>query len=472
MSEQYVYEYKDITVSGYDFEKIIELKIVREINEHAKLKIRGIISEENEDKYVEEANDKSFINISVNDNENNIKNLFQGIVTDISIETQNNVRILEIEALSRTYLMDIKKMVRTFQDENYTYMDVINILNNENGNVLAMDNITDDKKIDKLIVQYKETDWELIKRLASNFNAGLIPECQLDGTKYIIGMRKDGISYSLDEFNYSIKKSIQEYKEKYENGIETLNDMNLISYEITTNKMLNLCEAVNFNGKNLYVYKAIIEICDSEFINKYVLRDEKGMKIQKRYNDKLIGLSLKGNILDTKNDVVKIKLDIDSSQNKDTAKWFPYSTVYSSEDGTGWYCMPEVGDAIRLYFPDNEEKNAYAISSVNLKSSNSKKRSDPSVKNIGTKYGKQLVMKPGAVEIIGGNNLLMRMTDDGGIEIKSDKKIILEAQDDIEIKGKAKVSIKGDEGVDLTQNSANLAIKDDVKMTGGKVKIE
>ena len=50
MSEQYVYEYKDITVSGYDFEKIIELKIVREINEHAKLKIRGIISEENEDK--------------------------------------------------------------------------------------------------------------------------------------------------------------------------------------------------------------------------------------------------------------------------------------------------------------------------------------------------------------------------------------------------------------------------------------
>lgn len=472
MSEQYVYEYKDITVSGYDFEKIIELKIVREINEHAKLKIRGIISEENEDKYVEEANDKSFINISVNDNENNIKNLFQGIVTDISIDTQNNVRILEIEALSRTYLMDIKKMVRTFQDENYTYMDVINILNNENGNVLAMDNITDDKKIDKLIVQYKETDWELIKRLASNFNAGLIPECQLDGTKYIIGMRKDGISYSLDEFNYSIKKSIQEYKEKYENGIETLNDMNLISYEITTNKMLNLCEAVNFNGKNLYVYKAIIEICDSEFINKYVLRDEKGMKIQKRYNDKLIGLSLKGNILDTKNDVVKIKLDIDSSQNKDTAKWFPYSTVYSSEDGTGWYCMPEVGDAIRLYFPDNEEKNAYAISSVNLKSSNSQKRSDPSVKNIGTKYGKQLVMKPGAVEIIGGNNLLMRMTDDGGIEIKSDKKIILDAQDDIEIKGKAKVSIKGDEGVDLTQNSANLAIKDDVKMTGGKVKIE
>ena len=64
--------------------------------------------------------------------------------------------------------------------------------------------------------------------------------------------------------------------------------------------------------------------------------------------------------------MVKINLEIDGNQDEGTARWFPYSTVYSSPDGTGWYCMPEVGDAIRLYFPDNEEKNAYAISSVNL----------------------------------------------------------------------------------------------------------
>ena len=68
--------------------------------------------------------------------------------------------------------------------------------------------------------------------------------------------------------------------------------------------------------------------------------------------------------------------------------------------------------------------------------------------------------------------MMVKMTDDGGIEIISDKKIILDAQDDIEINGKAKVLIKGESGVDLTQNSANLSIKDDVTMSGGKVKIE
>ncbi len=276
----------------------------------------------------------------------------------------------------------------------------------------------------------------------------------------------------MEEFNYSIKKGIQEYKIKDGNGVSDLDDMNLITYEVVTNKMLDLCDAVTFKGRNLYVYEAEIEMQDSIFSNKYSLRDKNGMKIRRIYNNQIVGLSLSGTILDIKNDVVKVNLEVDGKQDSNTARWFPYSTVYSSEDGTGWYCMPEKGDAIRLYFPDNVEKNAYVISSVNLKSRDTKKRSDPAVKSIGTKYGKQLIMEPGAVNIIGSSGMMVKMTDDGGIEIISDKKIILDAKDDIEINGKAKVLIKGESGVDLTQNSANLSIKDNVTMSGGKVKIE
>ncbi|NSB17198.1 hypothetical protein [Clostridium beijerinckii] len=81
-------------------------------------------------------------------------------------------------------------------------------------------------------------------------------------------------------------------------------------------------------------------------------------------------------------------------------------------------------------------------------------------------------MKPGEVDIIANENLLMRMTDDGGIEINSDKKIILNAGDDIEINGGAKITIKGYAGIHLTQASANMIIEDDVIMSGGKVNIQ
>ena len=472
MAYDYVYTYGDIIVSNYEFVKISDLKIERKINDHAKLYIKGIIDSEKGDKYVEGANDESFIKISVKDNKNDIKDLFQGIVINISINTSNDIKILEIEALSATFLMDINKKNRTFQNENSTYRNIIDTVNSSYKNISIVDNVTETAKIDTFVVQYKETDWEFVKRLASYFNSWIVPECQLTDIKYSIGKTGMSRTYSLEEFNYSIKKGIQEYKIKDGNGVSGLYDIDLITYEVITNKMLDLCDAVTFKGRKLYVYEAEIEMHDSIFSNKYSLRDKNGMKIRRIYNNQIVGLSLSGTILDIKSDVVKVNLEIDGKQALNAARWFPYSTVYSSEDGTGWYCMPEKGDAIRLYFPDNVEKNAYVISSVNLKSRDTEKRSDPSVKSIGTKYGKQLIMEPGAVNIIGGSGMMVKMTDDGGIEIISDKKIILDAQDDIEINGKAKVLIKGESGVDLTQNSANLSIKDDVTMRGGKVKIE
>lgn len=66
---------------------------------------------------------------------------------------------------------------------------------------------------------------------------------------------------------------------------------------------------------------------------------------------------------------MKIKLEIDQDSTASGAMWFPYSTVYSSPDGSGWYVMPEAGDQIRLYFPDEREQHAFAASSVDLASS-------------------------------------------------------------------------------------------------------
>lgn len=472
MGKGYMYTQGDILISPYKFQKITKLKLVRELNEHAKLCISGIIDEENVDKYVETADGESSIAISVKDDKNSVTNVFQGIVTNIQVNAEQEVRTLEIEALSRTFLMDIKKHNRTFQNKNSSYGDVLNIVNKGYSNISMMDNVTNETKIDKLIVQYEETDWEFVRRLASHFNVPVVPECQLENLKYSIGNSGSSTKYELDEFNYAIKKGLQEYRIKAGNDLEGLDDINLISYEVVTNKIMNLYNSVSFKGRNLYVYKSEMELIKGGISNKYTLREDKGIRVRKQYNNRIVGISLDGNIIDTKNDVVKINLKIDGNQNKGEARWFPYSTVFSSPDGTGWYCMPENGDAIRLYFPDNDERNGYAISSTNLQSSNNEKRSDPAIKSIGTKYGKEVVMKPGAVEIIGNGNLLMRLTDDGGIEVKSDKKIVLDAKEDIEITGGTKIIIEGSEGVELTQGAANINIKDDVTMKDGKVNIE
>ncbi|OOM13966.1 phage tail protein [Clostridium saccharobutylicum] len=473
MGQDYVFEYGDIIISPYKFTRINEIKIIRELNQHAKLYISGIISDENIDEYVEKANGDERIEISVKDDKDNIIDLFQGVVTNIGIIARENVRCLKVEALSQTFLMDIEKKSRTFQNEDYTYDDVFKIINSTYNKAQRFDEITNGAKIDKLIVQWKETDWELIKRLASHFNGAVVSECQLTNIKYSLGASGDMKTYELNEFNYSIKKGLQEYNIKSANEDYELIDVDLISYEIITNKILNLYSKVRFRERKLYVYRCEIEMVDGVFSNKYILREKRGMKVRKTYNNKLVGVSLQGRVLDTKKDKVKISLEIDGSPTKkEGIRWFEFATIFSQPNGTGWYCMPEIGDITRLYFPDNVEKHSYLISSMHYQSSDPNKRVDPNRKSIGTKYGKEIVMMPGEVDIIANENLLMRMTDDGGIEINSDKKIILDAKDDIEINGGANIQVKGHSGIKLTQAGASMIIKDDVIINGRKVNVQ
>lgn len=470
MSE-FIYTYANISISPYKFEKIMEFKLTQELNEHSRLYISGIISEENVDQYVENANDSEKIEVHLK-NENNTCVLFKGIVTNIAVKAIDNVRSITIEALSSTFLMDIKRKSRSFQNKNSKYSEIFTSITNEYPNASVVDEASKAKSIEGLFVQYNETDWEFIKRLASHFNAPLVSKCTFEGAKYYVGVSDSLEKCNIDEFNYSIKKDLKGYKIKSENDIQGIKEQNLVSYEITSTKILELCSPVEFKNRTLYVFKAEIEMDSGILLNKYILRDKKGLSRRKIYNYSLTGASIFGEILAVSKDRVKVHLEIDKNQPKNKAMWFAYSTVYSSPDGSGWYCMPEIGDKVRLYFPDSKEKNAFAASSVNLTSSDSTKRSDPSVKSISTKYGKQILFKKGAIEIIGNGKMLMRLTDSGGIEINSNKKISLSASDDIEINGGSKILIQGDSGIELKQANATLSILDDVTISGAKVNIE
>ncbi|UHA74780.1 contractile injection system protein, VgrG/Pvc8 family [Paenibacillus sp. 481] len=468
---QAVYTYTNVFVAPYQFETITDLKLTKQTNEHAKLTISGIVPESKLDQYVVRANEQEHIELFVQDEDNKIV-LFQGIVTSIAVQAVRNVRSITIEARSSSYLMDIKRESRTFQNKQLAYTELFSTIGQSYPQYDVIDEASQGKSIGGLLVQYKETDWQFAKRLASHFNAPLVPNTTLRGVKYVVGVPESSEPQRLEEFNYTIKKDLNEYRLKSSSDMQDIYEQNMISYEVTSNKIVQLCSPVIFQQRTLYVYRVETSIANGVLINKYTLRDKKGLSSQKLYNNGLSGISLFGKILDVSKDRVKVQLHIDGQQSKSKAIWFPYSTVFSSPDGTGWYCMPETGDEIRVYFPDEREENAFAASSVDTDAPDPERRSDPSVKSISTKYGKQIVFKPGAIEIIGSGKLLMRLTDEGGIEINSDKKIVLSAVEDIEINGGAKVLIQGEEGVDLKQANASLNILEQVQLSGAKVNIE
>ncbi|MFQ8776464.1 MAG: hypothetical protein ACLR78_01950 [Roseburia sp.] len=55
--------------------------------------------------------------------------------------------------------------------------------------------------------------------------------------------------------------------------------------------------------------------------------------VETLYNWGLTGPSLNASVIAVSNDTVKVAVDVDGGQEESKAKWFPYSTVYSSRMG-------------------------------------------------------------------------------------------------------------------------------------------
>ena len=127
-----------------------------------------------------------------------------------------------------------------------------------------------------------------------------------------------------------------------------------------------------------------------------------------------------------------MQIDIagDEWQALDGKKWFTYATVYSSPDGTGWYSMPEVGDTVRLYVPDHENR-CLVVSSVHKETDST--RQNPDYKSFKTKYGKEILFTPDSILITNNQGMLVELNDQEGITMTSDKDILIQAQDNMTI---------------------------------------
>ena len=156
--------------------------------------------------------------------------------------------------------------------------------------------------------------------------------------------------------------------------------------------------------------------------HQYTLTTKKGLSQNTLYNNQLIGLSLQGKVIDVSRDNVRVHLEIDDGQNKDESWWFHYSSVYTAEGNSGWYCMPELNDHVRIYFSDNKEENGMAISSVrkNSRAGGNNKVDNPDVKCFRTKSGKELMFSPEEILITASDgDVFIRLSESDGIEIYS-----------------------------------------------------
>lgn len=487
--------FQNLEVYPYVVEQLLDVRIDQRMNEHSTLYLKALVPDKVRDSYVKDGEQGSTLRLIANDSEGNREILFQGMVQNIEAKDVQGSYYIEIYAVSYSYLLDVEKKSRSFQNKQFAYNDLAQQIIAGYSNAGVRDVVTQGKSLEQLIVQYQETDWEFLKRLASHFHTGLINDVQFEGPRCYFGAPHNG-EFTLQTSHYSVKKNMGKYLKLANAGMDGLQGQDFIYYQVETYFPAQIGDKVQFQGQTLFVYQIQGCIEKGIFIYHLTLTTKNGMAQPYQWHDRISGSSLNAKISAIENDRVKVSLEIDEASGHNPGKpcFFPYSTIYSSQDGSGWYCMPEMGDHVRIYFPDGIEEHSYAISSVHeevdtsmqqgrengTSDSGSKEapggggysgqRDDPSVKSLRNKDGKEIRLTPGGIYII-ADGTTITLTDEGGVSIISDQNIELKSDHNIILNAEENINIVGNTGIDLSCNeTASIKIEENIEVTGQEVK--
>ena len=371
---------------------IQEFVLDENINEHQKLEIQLEMDDEQR-KNLERIIEKEDVGIEIelaNTDKDVKRKVFSGIVDYFEILDYGSYgcRIL-MKAFSKSVFFDRKneKKYRVFQDRNLMFSDIIDEINKDYADKKLEIKYSDiaKKQIGSLIVQFDETDWEFLVRLASQLKTGM----------FVI--EQGIILFGIVEMG-EIKK-----ENKYFSDYSLVRDYKNLYYKVQSNKVINLGDTVSIsenagesegndkdssgNKGNFSVLKTRIFLKDFILKSEFLATDMGSYYIFKKYNDKIKGCRIEANVERVFEDngiakmevkfgegLKKIVQERSNDESNDKAyddygiKRFPlsYQTFYS-QTNTGFFCTPEVNDTVEVYFPNEDERFAKVSWAINNK---------------------------------------------------------------------------------------------------------
>ncbi|CAH8771856.1 phage baseplate assembly protein V [Paenibacillus dendritiformis] len=468
--------YADLkVVSPYDIRSITDIHINNRINEHASLTLTGIMAPEEKDHCISTSTDRDYIQVKQKIDGDQERILFQGMITNLTIRSIQDIYFIYIEALSYTSELDIKREFRSFQNEDMSYSELVESIIAKYPKANFISDVSDSTRLGAFTLQYNETDWQFLKRMASHLGAGLIPDSSADSPKFWLGLPDGKKTVPIECRNYNVKKNLSAYYEASESDDSwDLSDNEFISCEMESPQYFHIGDRVIFENRERIIFQSSVSMKDGILIYKYLIAPEHGLRQRKVINPSIAGISLTGSVVDVSASDVKIHLDIDKPQERDTTTcWFPYSSVYSAEGHTGWYCMPEIGDDVQLYFPSGHEEQAFVKSSIRKEEYDSTNLPDPTVKYFRTAYGKEMVLDNKALTLsTNKESNFITLHEQHGVKIHSHSTITLVSNEDIQLTTKNKITANAQEAIYLMCGSNSIILDGEADTLASSVHVD
>ncbi len=387
--------------------------------------------------------------------------LYSGIIRRAESREENGYHLLRLELGSGSILMDLKKEKRSFQDISMTYGQVIRQTAEEAGTkVLCPEEM--EEAVGFPLIQYRETDWEFIRRIASRFGLPLYPEPTMGGGKVCVGVPETGMRAPMPDMGYTARVDGKFYRAGGEHAGRV--KQQYLSYEVKSPALFRVGDVAEWNGKALPVLARQARAKGGQLEFTYVLA-RKDWAWQKRLgNPKISGMSLLGTVEGCAGETVRLKLDID--EGRQGQPYYPWTWVPTT--GNLMYMMPQAGTRVSLYFKGDEEESAIAVNCI--RSGNGCAGADYRDKSLTTEHGMQMRLCRCDMGVVTLKEKVL-LDDLNGIRIEGSGGLHVLAAGEVKIEGED-VKIEGAEGVTMYEGKAVVDLEGMMEAEGGAAQEE
>ncbi|MDE6914027.1 MAG: phage late control D family protein, partial [Lachnospiraceae bacterium] len=406
---------------------ILECRIHSKYGEHTKAEIKATVKSEEAKAAINNVAEKK-IEILGKDIDSSIEQvLFVGSIQCITIKEEGQYTTICLNAVSNTWKMDIKRRSRSFQNPELTYKKVAEAVAQEYEAAVIW-NIPD-KKLEQPLIQYKETDYQFLKRVVSHVQNDILTGDYSDKISIYAGLQNGTKRKTVDlgRNKYSI---IPFYTQKA--GRKQQN--RVIGYRLEHMDYVRAGDLLQIEGSPFYVMEAKTVYIQGALECTCSVFPKKCFQVEKIPAQTLSGAVLNGRILKTRQETVKMHLDIDMEQPVSEAHEFPWEPI----TGNMLYCMPEIGTKAALYFDAPEESTGRVIYSIRENSDTCDGVSDHSNKYFTTDNRKRMYLKPYEMGLINlkGSNADISIKDGLCLNVSTVNKLSVQADGKVELKGK------------------------------------
>lgn len=359
--------------------------------------------------------------------------LFCGYQEKVEIKEEGRYRIADVQAVSGTILLDQKKCNRVFQKKAQTYMGIANTVTADTEHSACI-LPGSDMQTGGTLIQYQETDWNFLKRMASQLGLPLVPDISYYYPRFYLGL-PEGEKKELGE----ILSCDMCFDGRYYavSGRCTVDRKDFICYDVVTGTRLSLGDRVTYEGRELTVSRKKTELVRGEVLFTYRLAGESYTRVAPEENPDYTGMSFVGEVTAACGERVELAFDMDRASAGGNSYGFAPAT------GNLMYCMPQVGTKAALYLGSGNEAQGVVSGCIRTNGASCEGTGSPEKKGFCSEHGKGMSLYPQSMGMDGGEAGKLTMEDGSGTLLGSSGSLLLLAKEGIRLESMTGIAVHG-----------------------------